>query len=161
MVIRIGREQSRCLALRHHGTLNAMIETKPKRRWFRFSLRTLLVVVFVVSIPLAWVAYQLNWVRERHKFLRMLAVDAKERSSFLRSEVPHLYPQPKRTLPIVARIIGEQPYSLIILPQSYSQILIEEARSLFPESIIDQVSKDSIIDGRGRTHQVTIGVTKY
>jgi hypothetical protein len=138
-----------------------MIDPNPKRHWFRFSLRTLFVLVTIFGVGAGWVAYQLNWVRERHKFLRTLAGDAKERSSFLRSEVPHLYPQPKRTLPIVARIIGEQPYSLIILPQSYNQMLIEEARSLFPESIIDQVSKDSIIDGRGRTHQVTIGVTKY
>ena len=28
----------------------------PKRRWFRFSLRSLLVLVVVVAIPLGWIA---------------------------------------------------------------------------------------------------------
>jgi hypothetical protein len=30
--------------------------TPPRRRWFRFQLRTLLIVVAVVAIPLAWIA---------------------------------------------------------------------------------------------------------
>jgi hypothetical protein len=29
---------------------------RPRRRWFRFSLRTLLALVIVVAIPLAWIA---------------------------------------------------------------------------------------------------------
>jgi hypothetical protein len=29
---------------------------KPRRRWFRFSLRTMLALVVVVAIPLSWVA---------------------------------------------------------------------------------------------------------
>lgn len=42
---------------------------KPRRRWFQFSLRTLLIVVMVLSGPFAWTAYQLNWLRERHEIL--------------------------------------------------------------------------------------------
>ena len=42
-----------------------MIESiKPKRRWFRFSLRTLLILIAVVAGPLAWVA------KERHQSQR-------------------------------------------------------------------------------------------
>ena len=37
----------------------------PKRRWYQFSLRTMFVLVFVVSVPLAWVGYSLNWIKER------------------------------------------------------------------------------------------------
>jgi hypothetical protein len=37
----------------------------PPRRWFAFRLRTLLVVVVLLALPLAWVAYSLNWIRER------------------------------------------------------------------------------------------------
>ena len=45
-----------------------MTETKPKRRWFRFSLRTLFVLVTIISLPFGWIAYQLNWIQQRHDF---------------------------------------------------------------------------------------------
>jgi len=34
----------------------------PKRRWFRFSLRTLFVVVTVIA---CWLGWSLNWMRDR------------------------------------------------------------------------------------------------
>ena len=40
--------------------------TAPNRRWFRFSLRTLFVVVTVFGI---WLGYELNWIRQRHEML--------------------------------------------------------------------------------------------
>ena len=39
----------------------------PRRRWLRFSLRTLFVLMLVASLPLAWMGYSLNWIRERHE----------------------------------------------------------------------------------------------
>src|SRR5258708_10246160 len=38
----------------------------PKRRWFRFSLRTMFVVVTLFG---CWLAYSLNWIRQRHDFI--------------------------------------------------------------------------------------------
>jgi len=35
----------------------------------RFSLRTLLIGIALLSIPIGWVAYQLNWIRQRHALL--------------------------------------------------------------------------------------------
>src|SRR5262245_39893529 len=35
----------------------------------RFKLRTLFVLVAILAIPMAWAAYQLNWIRERHEFI--------------------------------------------------------------------------------------------
>ena len=40
--------------------------TVPNRRWFRFSLRTLFVVVTVFVVL---VGYHLNWIRQRHELL--------------------------------------------------------------------------------------------
>ena len=44
-----------------------MTETKPKRRWFRFSLRTLFVLVTIACI---WLGYSFNWIRQRHDYLK-------------------------------------------------------------------------------------------
>ncbi len=41
----------------------------PKRRWFRFSLRTMFVVVTVLAVLLGWIVYQFNWIRQRHELL--------------------------------------------------------------------------------------------
>ena len=43
--------------------------TAPNRRWFRFSLRMLFVVLALVSLPLCWIAYDLHWIRQRHDAL--------------------------------------------------------------------------------------------
>jgi hypothetical protein len=40
------------------------IAYQQRRRWFRFSLRTLLIVVTVSSIPLFWVSWRMGQVRK-------------------------------------------------------------------------------------------------
>jgi hypothetical protein len=44
-----------------------MTDPKPKRRWYQFSLRTLLVFVFLVSLPLSWLAVKIQQARERRE----------------------------------------------------------------------------------------------
>lgn len=39
------------------------------RRRFRFSLRTLFVVVTMAALFLAWRAYCLDWIRQRHEWI--------------------------------------------------------------------------------------------
>ena len=39
----------------------------PKRRWFQFSLKAMLLVLTLVSITLAWLAYEQNEVRKREE----------------------------------------------------------------------------------------------
>jgi len=38
----------------------------PRRRWFRFSLRTFFVVLTIFGI---WLGVQVKWIRDRHEFL--------------------------------------------------------------------------------------------
>jgi hypothetical protein len=46
-----------------------MNDSAPKRRWFRFSLRGLVIAIAIASVPLAWVGWSLNRIRQRHQFL--------------------------------------------------------------------------------------------
>jgi hypothetical protein len=56
---------------------NAAMEAEPpkanppkrKRRWFQFSLRTVLIVVTLLAVPLAYVGWQAKIVRERRWLL--------------------------------------------------------------------------------------------
>ena len=41
----------------------------PPRRWFAFRLRTLFVAAVPLCAALAWFAYSLNWIRQRHEAL--------------------------------------------------------------------------------------------
>jgi hypothetical protein len=42
---------------------------EPKRRWFQFSLRMLLVLIAVVAIGCGWVAYELNQARQQRQIV--------------------------------------------------------------------------------------------
>ena len=66
-----------------------MNEAKPKRRWFSFSLRTLFVVVTIIGVGAGWVAYQLNWIRERHRLIELYGkVSLAWRSDLQPPEIP-------------------------------------------------------------------------
>jgi hypothetical protein len=46
-----------------------MIDKPPPRRWFRFSLRTMFVVVTILAAVGGWVASRLVWIRARDQLL--------------------------------------------------------------------------------------------
>ena len=45
---------------------------KPRRRWLQFSLRTLMVVVLLVALPLGWIGILLERSREQERVLDTL-----------------------------------------------------------------------------------------
>ena|ERR1700722_3385260 len=91
--------------------------TPPVLRW-SFSLRTMFVVVTLLAIPMAWVACQLNWIRERNDFL---AADL---------AIPSRPPYPA---PWSLRLLGERGQQSILVRDCRNY---EEARRLFPESLV-------------------------
>ncbi len=92
----------------------------PRRRWFRFSLRALFLVVTAFG---CWLGYQLNWIRQREEFL------ASGRGSESIYVISH---QPIRA-PRVLSLLGERGRVLIEVSDSRD---VAEARRLFPEANI-------------------------
>jgi hypothetical protein len=54
----------------------ARMNEKPRRRWFRFSLRTLFVLVTLLGCVMGWVVYSLSWIRQRDELLYVEGVSA-------------------------------------------------------------------------------------
>jgi hypothetical protein len=88
----------------------------------RFSLRTLLIAIALLSIPMGWVACQLNWIRQRREFMLLHGSSVRD-------------PQkPNSKLPWSLRAFGEQGYDYLLrIPADF----VSEATALFPESEIN------------------------
>jgi hypothetical protein len=122
-----------------------MTDVKPKRRWFRFSLRTLFVLVTVLCL---WLAYQMSFVHQRKRLL-----------SRLDSVVPGRYPTYETAirngepcvlvgevvtpsecqLSWIRKAFGDKLVPVIFLPKSISADEVKEFRTAFPESIVSQM----------------------
>ena len=100
-----------------------LMPTPPTRRWFRFSLRAIFVTLALAAIPLGWVAYQLDWIRQRHAFLERAGV------------VQYPPVAVDRPLPWSLRLFGESQQFLIGVPQED----LELVQQLFPEAILNLV----------------------
>ena len=111
-----------------------VVTTTPRRRWFRFSLRTLFVVVTVFA---AWLGWELNWIRER----RLIANGAPRWVVFdTQLGTQHLV-QPKA--PGILWIFGEPGYAAVRLvvciddQNGDEDKEIMRAKGLFPESLVE------------------------
>jgi hypothetical protein len=103
-----------------------MTDTKPKRRWFRFSLRTLFVMVTIIGVAAGWAGYQLNWIRQRHAFIsnsppKIVGLVAGRNDPTFKS-------------PWTLNLFGEEPIrKLLGVQEQY----VSEAKALFPEATIN------------------------
>lgn len=76
----------------------------PKRRWLRFSLRTLFVMVTVFGLGLGWIGWNLKQVRNRNAFIDYLKrLDQRSGSDPYWEIRCH-----EERLPIVWRMLGAQ-----------------------------------------------------
>ena len=138
-----------------------MTETKPKRRWFRFGLRTLFVLVTIFGVGAGWVAYQLNLIRQRHQFLDSVSVALVAENLWQASTISQmsakLTPKP---ISWVRRVLGDTGTGFIILPPRHDENQIDQANALFPEARIFQWSEPfTTSDGHGG--RTTIEVTRH
>jgi hypothetical protein len=110
---------------------------RPKpHRWFRFSLRTMFVLVTVFC---CWMAYHLNWIRQRRETREWL--DLLEQKHGLTGTACGLQDE-RPNLPLSLRILGEEEDRLIFicLPEYMDEFESEKwfnkVQRLFPESYL-------------------------
>jgi len=117
------------------------------RRWFAFRLRTLLVMVVVMSIPLAWVAHTLDWRRRRADAIGLEHLVVLSEKPWM-TEMWYSKPLPFNFW-IAHKLLGMYP-SRWLGRDIYSPLTREQAKALFPEAII----KDFDNSGGGRYFRV-------
>ena len=107
--------------------------TAPKRRWFRFSLRTLFVVVTVVGIACSWALSQKKWIRDRSEAMNWVQSQRAWNLANGRSTV---------RLPLGLRLFGER-FALDAIEvreadtRSDDAFSIAELKRLFPEATVE------------------------
>jgi len=114
-------------------------ETNPRRRWFRFSLRTMLVLVTFLAIPLGWVGCQLNWIRQRHAFLKQDGVYPSAPGHPGPNSFEIYYVRP----PAFLGYFGERGLGDIAVA---AEEQLSEAKRLFPEAVYISVDYSGRID---------------
>jgi hypothetical protein len=112
---------------------------KPKRRWFQFSLRTMMFVVTLAAFPCGYVGWQAKIVRERKAMLDRITRG--DQGSFV--TWAHERPVPPNdqgfeagSVPLVRRVLGDMAIICIRLPADTD---IEERRrihAVFPDALL-------------------------
>ena len=100
--------------------------TQPRRRWFRlaFGLRTLFVVVTLVAVPLGWLAYSMNWIRQRSHFNAIIR-----------------YERASSPVPGGLWLFGERAAASVMLRSNATEADRAVAENLFPEAEIWKVGE--------------------
>jgi hypothetical protein len=106
--------------------------SKLRRRWFQFSLGTLLVLVTVFAI---WLGWELKFIRDRKNFLALLneyeAAELKDGGFTAWINTP-VFDEP--TLPFWRPWMGDYPRGVVLLPGNTTEEHLQMARRLFPEA---------------------------
>jgi hypothetical protein len=112
----------------------------PKRRWFRFSLRTLFVVVTVFGI---WLGWQLHFVTRRKQAINWLeeAGGLAIHSSWVRDDPSLARDRPDvlnwPQLPFWRRWLGDETIVEIWIPKdAYNEANIARLAKCFPEAVL-------------------------
>jgi hypothetical protein len=136
-----------------------MTDTKPKRRWFRFGLRTLFVLVTIVGLFAGWFAYQLNLGRQRRQFLNSNREALLAENLWHQETETHLASQLKpKPISWIRRVLGDPGTGFIMLPTKHDQHQVDQANALFPEARVF-VWSELLTNPDGHGMRTTIEVT--
>ncbi|REK05440.1 MAG: hypothetical protein DWQ37_23260 [Planctomycetota bacterium] len=101
----------------------------PKRHWFRYSLRTLLVLAAIFG---CWLGYQANWIRQRRAAVGWMATQAEHWHHMPIDQRPYF----ETDAPWTIRLWGEQGLSRVGVVVEPEQVDAKqrELERLFPEA---------------------------
>jgi len=117
------------------------VPAAPRRRWFRYSLRTFFVVLTIFCV---WLGVQVKWIRDRHDFL--LKHEA-VRAQLLRVRDAPKVASGHEVAPGWLWLLGEKGTSAIVVYMRLGEFggqpgegearekEVEAARQLFPEAM--------------------------
>jgi hypothetical protein len=119
-----------------------------KRRWLRFSLRTVFVLVTVVALGLGW---QLSIVRARRIALLELrenpAIDVYTDAQI---ELPFESSPDAITISKLRILLGDEPVEIIRHPAGHPESEIARLKAIFPEAALVERDPPMPIDGPTR-----------
>jgi hypothetical protein len=116
------------LSLVHFMLRNSGMGEPPNRRWFQFSLRTLLIGVTLLAVACGYVGWQMKIVRARRAELNR-TVDARL--------VGIAGNDGERVIPWIRHVLGDQRVGSIKMLVGTDAAELERLRVLFPEAKIE------------------------
>jgi hypothetical protein len=111
---------------------------EPRRRWYQFSLRTLLIGVALLGVLCAWLGLQERTVRARQAWLMAHPQDCpagKLRVILCESDYA---PSPSDRPSFIRRWLGDEARDTIWVERDAPESVARSARELFPESQVWQ-----------------------
>ena len=114
----------------------------PKRRWFRYSLRTLAIVIAIFA---CWLGWNANQVRERREMIVRVRMQGGRVDIPMRPYVGDYDP------PFVWQLMGAQRVSSVLIPAAYfNEHHYNRIRRLLPEAEIYSIHSDGRIQSHPR-----------
>jgi hypothetical protein len=95
---------------------------KRKRRWFQYSVRTLMIVVTLLAVGSGYVGWQAKIVRERD------ALSEKRDGVFMVIAVDDT------EVPLVRRMLGDHQYMAVLFDDAPPEAILRRYRAAFPEA---------------------------
>ncbi len=109
----------------------------PSRRWYQFSLRTLLIAVMLLAAPLGYVGWQAKIVRERKAWKERLPPEGYLGSVPALDFVTVVNGDPNQSPSLIRRWLGDERIDAMqVPPDTFDASQWEELKSLFPETRI-------------------------
>lgn len=118
------------------------MNTSPRRRWFRFSLRTMFVLVTLVAATIGWLGREWRIVQVRKAILREIerlepaAIDPSVEQQESRNSDPLYDPRQWDSIRVstIRRLLGDESVIELLLPRASDRLLIERTENAFPEA---------------------------
>jgi hypothetical protein len=111
-----------------------MAAPSPRRR-FQFRLRTLMIVVTMLAVPMSYVGWKLKIIRERRETVAKQSAFPAAPQIGARG----LWTHPKTPWPL--GWLGEDGYAYIFLDDSAAPDEVGRVKLLFPEATVVQATK--------------------